>query len=170
MSEGLTSVTSAEPCRVDAEPGQFVQFVHRTEPRLRRALMAAFGSETGREATAEAFLWVWEHRDRLGRIDDPVSFLYRVGQSRIRRRKVGVLHVRPNWAEPWIEPKLAAGLAALSKKQRVAVVLVYGYGWTQREVGELLGVKATTVQNHLDRGLARLRTQLKAHPPESRHL
>lgn len=124
--------------------------------------MAAFGSETGREATAEALAWAWEHRDRLGRIDDPVSFLYRVGQSRTRRRKVRIPHVRADWAEPWIEPELAAGLAALSKKQRVAVVLVCGYGWTHREVGELLGVKATTVQSHLDRGLGRLRTHLKA--------
>jgi DNA-directed RNA polymerase specialized sigma24 family protein len=37
------------------------------------------------------------------------------------------------------------------------VVLVYGYGYTLREVAELTGIRPTTVQNHLSRGLSRLR-------------
>ena len=36
--------------------GQFTDFVSVVEPRLRRALSAAFGSELGREATAEALV------------------------------------------------------------------------------------------------------------------
>jgi DNA-directed RNA polymerase specialized sigma24 family protein len=49
----------------------------------------------------------------------------------------------------------------LSEGQRTAVVLVHGFGWTLREVGELTGVQPTTVQNHLERGLAKLRAALE---------
>jgi DNA-directed RNA polymerase specialized sigma24 family protein len=46
----------------------------------------------------------------------------------------------------------------------VAVVLVYGYGYTLREVSELTGVRKTTVQTHVERGLARLRAKLGVEP------
>ena len=44
----------------------FVGFVSEAEPSLRRALSAAFGSEVGRETTAEALAYGWEHWDRVG--------------------------------------------------------------------------------------------------------
>jgi DNA-directed RNA polymerase specialized sigma24 family protein len=144
----LVDVTATEP-RVDLEDGKFELFYEETEPRLRRALMAAFGSETGREATAEALAWAWEHRDLIPELDHPLRYLYRV------------LHGRNEWTEPWVEPDLARGLDRLSQNQRVAVVLVHGYAWTVVEVAELLDVKPTTAHTHLDRGLARLRTHLK---------
>ena len=139
----------------------FTAFFDANEPRLRRAFMAAYGFETGRDATAEALAWAWEHRDELDTIEHPVAYLFRVGQTRIRRRKLRVVHARNEWAEPWVEPALSAALRSLSRNQRVAVVLVHGYAWTMAEVGELLGVKVTTVQNHLERGLARLRARLE---------
>lgn len=60
-----------------------------------------------------------------------------------------------------MEPSLRGALGGLSDRQRVAVVLVHGYGWTMAEVADLLGVKVTTVQSHLDRALARLRSILE---------
>jgi RNA polymerase sigma factor (sigma-70 family) len=62
---------------------------------------------------------------------------------------------------PWIEPGLQRAVADLSENQRVAVVLVHGFGWTASEVAELLGVRATTVQTHVERALARLRVALE---------
>jgi DNA-directed RNA polymerase specialized sigma24 family protein len=139
----------------------FIDFFAAVEPRLRRALMAAYGPELGRDATAEALAWAWEHRDRLSGLDAPVAYLFRVGQSRARRRKVRIPFVRGEWSEPRVEPQLGAALRRLPERQRVAVVLLHGYGWTMAEVAELFGVKVTTVQTHLDRGLARLRSILE---------
>jgi DNA-directed RNA polymerase specialized sigma24 family protein len=51
-------------------------------------------------------------------------------------------------------------LAALSEAQRIAVVLVHGFGWTMREVAELNGTQVTSVQTHLERGLHKLRMTL----------
>ena len=56
-------------------------------------------------------------------------------------------------------PKSAA-LAQLSQRQREVVVLVDAFEWTQREVSDLLGIRLSSVQTHLTRGLTRLRVSL----------
>ena len=56
----VVSVGTALPERTD-----FDDFVADVEPRLRRALVAAYGPEAGREATADALAWAWQHWDRL---------------------------------------------------------------------------------------------------------
>jgi DNA-directed RNA polymerase specialized sigma24 family protein len=40
------------------------------------------------------------------------------------------------------------------------VVLVHAYDWTLREVAELSDTSISTVQTHLERGLAKLRSSL----------
>lgn len=140
---------------------EFEAFLRKHEPGLRRAFFAALGIERGREATAEALAWAWEHWHRVSRMKNPTGFLFRVGQSRTRQRKAPQLFVRQEWQEPWIEPALGNALAALSEQQRLAVVLVHGFGWTMRDVAELTGTKVPTIQTHLDRGLSRLRTYLE---------
>ena len=140
---------------------EFEAFVQDVEPRLRRALIAAYGFERGREATADALSWSWENWGRIGRVQNKVAYLFRVGQSSMRRRKVAVSFVRNDYAEPWIEPALGAALAALSERQRIAVVLILGFDWTMREVAELTGIRVTTVQSHLERGLRSLRSSME---------
>ena len=139
----------------------FTEFVRRIEPRLRIALLAACGTERGREATAEALAYAWEHWERVHSMEKPVGYLYRVGQSKSRPR----LHPRPapvtvTNSEPLVEPELPAALHRLSNKQRTAVVLVHGYGWTQRETADVMAVSEATVRTHLSRGLDRLRSAL----------
>jgi DNA-directed RNA polymerase specialized sigma24 family protein len=138
----------------------FADFFVVAEPRLRRALVAAFGGERGREATAEALAWAWEHWTEVQDMRNPTGYLYRVGRSRTRGRKSRIVFVRPETTEPWIEPGLAGALGELTERQRLAVSLVHGYGWTLREVADLCGLRVTTVQNHLERGLVRLRSLL----------
>jgi RNA polymerase sigma factor (sigma-70 family) len=52
-------------------------------------------------------------------------------------------------------------LADLPERQRVAVVLVHGFGWTPREVSELTGLSPSTIHTHLERGLTKLRAALE---------
>jgi DNA-directed RNA polymerase specialized sigma24 family protein len=141
---------------------RFERFVTLYEPRLRRALVTRFGTEEGRDATAEALAYAWEHWTTLETIDNPLGYLYRVGQSRSRKRELRVLFLLPETNEHEFEPKLPEALRKLSDHQRLAVVLVHAYGWRVTEVAELLGVKSDTVQNHLARGLRRLRKSIGA--------
>jgi RNA polymerase sigma-70 factor (ECF subfamily) len=140
--------------------GDFEVFCAEVEPRLRRALVAACGWD-GRDAVAEALAWAWENWDRVERLTNPTAYLYRVGRSRVRRRRQRVVFSVPTPDTPWVEPALAPALASLTEQQRVVVVLVHGYGWSQREVAELLDVTPSTVQTHLERALARLRAALE---------
>lgn len=148
----------AEPVR----QAVFERFVRDVEPRLRRALVAAYGGQRGREATAEALSWAWENWDRVRAMTYPHRYLFRVGRSRTRARRQRVVFDVHDAAERHVEPRLGPALARLSERQRIAVVLVHGFGWTHREVAELTGSRPTTVQNHLERGLRKLRTDLEA--------
>ena len=148
--------------RVTSNPeDEFARFFEETEPRLRRALVAAYGAERGREAAAEALAYAWEHWDAIRDMGHPLAYLYRVGQSRTRGRQSRPLFARPSDPEPWFEPNLVAALEELTEAQRSAVVLVHGFAWTMKEVAECAGIKVTTVQNHLERGLRKLRAELK---------
>lgn len=154
---GLMNLSGA-----DTEGREWLELLFETiEPGLRRALVAAYGLELGREATAEALAWACQHPERLAGTANPMSYLYRVGQSKIRRRKVRLPLVRVEWREPWFEPGLAAALGSLSQRQRVVVVLIHAYDWTPAEVASLLGLRVTTIQTHLSRGLATLRARLE---------
>jgi RNA polymerase sigma factor (sigma-70 family) len=140
---------------------EFGDFMAIAEPRLHRALVAAYGWQRGHEATADALSYAWEHWNKIRGMENSLGYLFRVGQSRLRHRKVPELFERPADSELWYEPRLAKSLSDLSERQRVAVVLVCGYQWTTREVGELLGIRATTVQSHLARALASLRIHME---------
>jgi RNA polymerase sigma factor (sigma-70 family) len=141
-------------------------FVRETEPRLRRALVAALGVDAGSEATSEALAYGWEHWRRLRGAGNPAGYLYRVGKrygvrrSRRSNRHHPVLPRPPEWHEPWIEPKLPAALERLSEQQRVTILLTRCLEWTYAETAEMLGVSVGTVERHVERGLRKLRSVL----------
>lgn len=151
---------------VTADVESFNAFVTRVEPGLKQAFVARFGRNDGVEASCEAFAYAWEHWTRVSVMENPTGYLYRVGRSRTRRirRRTPILPAVEVSRMPDVEPQLPAALASLPQRQRVAVILVHGLGWTQREVADLLGVSRTTLQNHLERGTARLRRALKESP------
>jgi DNA-directed RNA polymerase specialized sigma24 family protein len=140
---------------------EFRAFVMATEPRLHRALAAALGWDRGRDATADALAYAWEHWPKVRAMANPAGYLYRVGQSSVRRRKVPVLFDRPPSTDSLYEPALLRLLAELPERQRIAVVLVHGFDWTPREVSELTGLSPSTVHTHLERGLTKLRAALE---------
>lgn len=136
----------------------------KVEPRLRRALVATYGPVDGRDATGDALSWAWEHWDQVSQMQHPVAYLYRVGQSAMRRfgskPLPGELLSSAAVHTPEISPELWPALGRLSAQQRTIVLLVHGFGWPQSEVAELLEVNPSTVREHLQRALTRLRTEL----------
>ena len=137
----------------------FTEFVRDVEPKLRLALVAAFGVEAGVEATAEALAYGWENWDSLGSRPNPAGYVFGVGRNKARRsRKTrALLPAPPANHEFFVEPGLPDALNRLSDRQRVAVLLVHGDDWTYSEVAELLGISVSTVQQHAERGMAKLR-------------
>jgi RNA polymerase sigma-70 factor (ECF subfamily) len=163
----VVAVETARPERDD-----FDDFVGLVEPRLRRALVAAYGAEPGRDATADALAWAWQHWERVRGMDNPAGYLWRVGQTSVRsaarrrhRELTAVVEVELQAAdghrEPRVEPGLDAALAALSPQQRAAVVLVHGYGYSLSEAADALACSISTVRNHVQRALKRLHAALE---------
>lgn len=141
----------------------FTRFAREVEPRLRRALIAGFGGDRGREAAADALVYAWTKWDKVSRLDNPTGYLYRVGQRFAKKRgPAAPLFTLPEpRSEPWIEPALPAALGKLSQRQRTAVVLHHSYEWTYAEIGDLLGLSLSTVRNHCDRAMKKLQSALE---------
>lgn len=144
----------------EGDEAAFRQFMPIAEPRLRRALVAAYGPDRGLEATAEALAYAWEHWGKVQGLSNPVGYLYRVGQSRTRAPLTRRLFHRPEPQDHWVEPQLGAALSELSNGQRAAVILVFAAGFTPQEVAQVLGVSPSTVKTNTQRGLAKLRRSL----------
>lgn len=141
---------------------EFTRFVKETEPRLSYALAAAYGIEIGGEATADALAWAWEHWSAVREMKNPAGYLFRVGQSSARRyfRPTVMFPPSPPQETPNVDPGLQRALIQLTKNQRIAVVLIHGLDYSEREVADLLGISRWSVRTHADRGMGRLREAL----------
>lgn len=147
----------------------FTAFVAAAEPPLRRAFVAAYGPDAGRDALADVLAWAFEHFDRVRGLANPAGYLWRVGQTasgRQRRRarfevplEEGAGRATAN--APDRDEPLVAALATLTVHQRVAVVLVHGYGYRLAEAADVLGCSVSTLRNHLARGLDHARRELE---------
>jgi DNA-directed RNA polymerase specialized sigma24 family protein len=141
--------------------GWFDSFIAVAEPKLRRALVAALGQDAGLEATSIALLYAWENRDRVRSMENPRGYLYRVGRTRVHRRRREPLFLAvPDQVAHEVEPKLPAALERLSEKQRAAVMMVHAEGWARDEAAAALDVSVSSLDTHLARGLTRLRAEL----------
>ncbi len=151
----------------EAHDRAFAAFVAAAEPRLRRALVATYGPVDGREAALDALSWAWQHWDRLAAMDNPVGYLFRVGQTSARRRarrddreRTGA-EAEPSTGPDEPDVELASALEALSEQQRTAVLLVHGYGVPLREAADTMSVSVATVREHTRRALERLRAAVE---------
>jgi RNA polymerase sigma factor (sigma-70 family) len=142
----------------------FEDFAATVGLHLRVALVAAYGPEIGLDAAAEAIAYGWQHWDRVGAMSNPAGYLYRVGQSAARRefrRREVHLPSQQDPVLPDFDPGLVPALRSLTEHQRVAVVMVHGFGWSQMEVAEVLSVSPSTVRTHIARALAHMKEALE---------
>jgi DNA-directed RNA polymerase specialized sigma24 family protein len=77
VRHGASVIPDADPQRT----AEFEGFVRESEPRLRCALVAAYGFEEGRDATAEAFAYAWEHWERVRQMPNALGYLFRAGAA-----------------------------------------------------------------------------------------
>ena len=161
------TVTREDGEAVATRADRFRALCEAIEPRLRRALVAAYGPELGSEATADALSWAWEHFDRVEAMTNPAGYLWRVGQTSVRgatshRSWATTDRIGPVVSDggPDYEPALLSALATLSPRQRTAVLLVHGYGYSFGEAADAMQCRIRTLRHHLDRGLTKLRLSL----------
>lgn len=149
----------------DSATTDFSAFYSAVEPRIRRALVAACGVSAGVEATASTMELAYRRWDEVSALENPAGYLYRVARNAARRRRKPLPSMATDEAERYgFEPGLPGALNRLSEQQRQAVLLIHASGCTLAEAAGALGISVSTLRNHLDRGLARLRTHLGVTP------
>jgi len=135
--------------------------VSRAEPKLRRALVATWGPELGRDATIDALVYGWRHWEKVRTMTNPVGYLYIVGRNSVRPSTPVTATLTPTPDnDPWVEPGLDRALRELTEPQRVTVILHHCFDWTYQEIADVLGIRISSVRNHLERGLNKLRVTL----------
>jgi RNA polymerase sigma factor (sigma-70 family) len=146
----------------------FEEFAATVGVRLRAGLVASYGPDLGLDVAAEALAYGWEHWSRVGAMENPSGYLYRVGQTAARRvqRRHGFLPMPTSTDIQDFEPRLLPALEELTEAQRLCVVMVHAYGWGQTEVAELLDVSPSTVRTHIARALDRLQQALEVRHAE----
>lgn len=146
-------------------PVLFDDFFAESEPMLRRALVARFGADLGREAACEALSYGWLNWDRVRVVANPRGYLYRVGERWARRqqeraRRPTLFRRETARFESNFEPGLGVALDKLSPQQRQVVALVVGFGYTYQQVADMLGLSRSSIQTHVERAMTSLKKNL----------
>jgi DNA-directed RNA polymerase specialized sigma24 family protein len=148
------------------QSASFSAFVDETRIGLIRALAAHHPPQLASDVAADAFAWGWANWERLQTFSNPAGYLYRLADNRAKRTRQRddrvALTASGNvpsgtWHDSQAEPELAALLSKLPDRQRAAVLLVHGYGYSYREAARLMDVPLTTLTNDVVRGMRHLR-------------
>ena len=152
----------------------FRQFFDATHADLLASLGRRLGPDAAQDVAQQAYVWVWEHRDRIDPSKSLRGLLFRIGLTRGRnhRRDHGrhaVLDAEP--AAPVagdaaalsdLRAALAEAIAALPERRRQTFRLCFEDGLTHGEAAEVMGVSAKTVEHQMAHALRAVRARLAA--------
>jgi len=138
-------------------PLAFEDLFEAEHARLFRALLlVTHDAAQAEDLMQEAFVRVWEHWDRVVRVEDPVGYLFRTAmnlhRSALRRAVVAARRtLRPPAAHDPFEAvigrdRAVRSLAALTPRQRAAIVVTELLGYSSEEAGAILGIRPGTVR------------------------
>ncbi|HEX5613793.1 MAG TPA: sigma-70 family RNA polymerase sigma factor [Acidimicrobiia bacterium] len=151
----------------------FEEFFEQEQGRLLRALAVITGSRREAEDLAQsAFVKVFERWDRVAVMDEPAGYLHRTAMNLFRnqhrrarlalRRAVGIGPEQDVFKPVEDRDVAVRALAALTTRQRAALVLTEALGYSGEEAGRLLGIKASTVFALTHQARAALRANAEA--------
>lgn len=129
--------------------------------------------EDCKDALQECVLRAWAARHTLREPQFFGTWITRIlirecHTLRRRQAKYSLMEAVPQGqAAPAPDPDLAAALARLSEKQRLAVVLHYIEGYSVQEISSILRVPASTVRGRLHQGRLALRMDLTENEKEA---
>jgi RNA polymerase sigma-70 factor (ECF subfamily) len=165
----------AEPAE-EADLGEaapsFEEFYEASFRRLFTALCLITGDRSEAEEIAQdAFVRVFERWERVGALEDPTGYVFRVAmnlfRSRYRRALLGVrreLLLAPapsdDLANVETRDEVVRLLQRLDRRQRAAVVLTSILDYSAEEAGRLLSLRASSVRSLTTRARARMKHEV----------
>jgi len=150
----------------------FEGFYEATYRRVFIALCLVTGDRHEAEEIAQdAFLRVFERWDRVGTLEDPTGYLFRVSmnlfRNRYRRASLGLrraLLLAPpatdDLAVVETRDEVVRLLSHLDPQQRAAVLLTAILDYSAEEAGRMLGLRASSVRSLTTRARARMKHEV----------
>lgn len=137
----------------------FADFYREGRDRIARALTLTLGDQDlAVEAVDEAMARAYQRWTRVGTLDNPGGWVYRVALNwscsvlRRRRRAPRPRTERdPTDIGPISEPTVLRALAELDVRQRAVVVCRHLLGWSEEETAIALSTPVGTVKSRLHR-------------------
>ena len=170
---------------VPAEPGReaalavdapsFEEFYEATFRRVFTALCLVTGDRHEAEEIAQdAFLRVFERWDRVGTLEDPTGYVFRVSmnlfRNRYRRASLAIRRTlslappqRDDLAAVETHDAVVRLLQGLDPKQRAAVLLTAILEYSAEEAGRMLGIRPSSVRSLTTRARARMKHEVAPH-------
>jgi DNA-directed RNA polymerase specialized sigma24 family protein len=160
---------------VGSQRPDFAQFYRASKDECLLAVMVSVGDrDTAQELVAEAFARAWASWPKVSRHPAPAAWVVRTalnaGISRWRRRRREVPVPDPVLAATGptggevtsgcVDPGIMAALLRLPARQRQVVALRVFLDLDTERTARMLGIAPGTVQAHLGRAMASLRSEL----------
>ncbi len=154
----------AEP----VDPGDFAAAVDRHYPGLvQRLTLVLHDGEEAKDVAQEAYLRAFQAWDRFDGTDARAwlhTIALRLAFNRLRRRRIWDRWLRGERRDPtWVMPErldLWRALAGLRPQARAALLLNVVDGYTQAEIGRMLGAPEGTVASWVAEAKRHLREAL----------
>ena len=150
--------------------GTFEDWYRQLYPRFVTTLAVTLGSsDEAAEVAGDAFVAAYEQWDRVGAMDNPAGWTYRVAMNRARRRgrrrrteQDRALHLAPSAPTGEGLLELCELLGDLPPRMRQVVALRHVADLTEIDVAEVLGISRGTVSSTLRGGGSRLAVSIQA--------
>jgi RNA polymerase sigma-70 factor (ECF subfamily) len=157
---------------------EFEEFFRAEYPGLVRAFYVLTADQGEAEELAqEAMARAFERWERVGAMESPAGYLYRIGlnlnRHRLRhlavraRRLLAMTRDAQSEQLPGVRGEIAEAIASLSRGQREAFMLVEWLGLNAEETGGVLGIAPATVRSRVYRAKTALRSRLSDEEGES---
>jgi RNA polymerase sigma-70 factor, ECF subfamily len=163
-----------------AEPElEFEPFFRRAYPELVKGLTVSWGPEVAADVVQEALIRAHRRWSHVSKLDNPTAWVRRVAVNLLvdnhRRKKYEkrARNAREGAESAWVpspedgyRPEVAAALATLPERQRLAMALYYLFDLPVAEVAELMRITEGTVKSALHDARKVLRGRLQVVPDE----
>lgn len=157
---------------------EFEEFFRAEYPGLVKAFYVLTADRAEAEELAqEAMARAYERWERVGAMESPAGYLYRIGvnlnRHRLRhlavraRRLLAMTRDAQSEHVPGVRREIAEAIASLSRGQREAFMLVEWLGLNAEETGRVLGIAPASVRSGVHRAKAALRGRLSDEGGES---
>jgi RNA polymerase sigma-70 factor (ECF subfamily) len=144
---------------------RFDTFFQEQHERLFKALYFVTGNRhDAEELMQDAFLRLWERWDEIGRIEDPIGYLFRIALNGFRMRRCrAAMSIRkviplPEPRDLFLDAEMRADVRQLllevTPRQRAALVLVDLLGYPSEQAARILRVRPSTVRALATQGIA----------------